>query len=136
MIVTCDVLCKKRLQLLDEIIAAEGYEDVNLARDMWAGFDLVGTSPVSNVLPGKVTPASLHPDDLCAAAPRANEALKASLGKMSSCGIRLCKKWLPDGSLVPISPLRIMSYPPDPRWSRVGKCVPLTTTAVAASMHV
>ena len=74
------VLCKKRLQLLDEIIAAEGYEDVNLARDMWAGFDLVGTSPVSNVLPGKVTPASLHPDDLCAAAPRANEALKASLG--------------------------------------------------------
>ncbi|CAE7203386.1 ubiad1 [Symbiodinium sp. CCMP2592] len=74
------VLCKKRLQLLDEIIAAEGYDDVNLARDIWAGFDLVGTSPVSNVLPGKVTPASLHPDDLCAAAPRANEALKVSLG--------------------------------------------------------
>ncbi|CAE7217665.1 ubiad1 [Symbiodinium sp. CCMP2592] len=74
------VLCKKRLQLLDEIIAAEGYDDVNLARDIWSGFDLVGTSPVSNVLPGKVTPASLHPDDLCAAAPRANEALKVSLG--------------------------------------------------------
>ncbi|CAE6963869.1 unnamed protein product [Symbiodinium sp. CCMP2592] len=74
------VLCKKRLQLLDEIIAAEGYEDVNLARDIWSGFDLVGKSPVSNVLPLKVTPASLHPDDLQDAAPRANEALKISLG--------------------------------------------------------
>ena len=82
------------------LIPVEGCEDVNLAWDMWAGFNLVGTSSVSNVPPGKVTPASLHPDDLCAgAAPRANEALKTSLGlpvtarKMSSC-VRLCKKWL------------------------------------------
>ena len=74
------VLQSKRLQLLDEIIATEGYDDVNLARDIREGFDLVGTSPVSNVLPGKVTPASLHPDDVCNAASRANEALQASLG--------------------------------------------------------
>ncbi|CAE7298793.1 unnamed protein product [Symbiodinium sp. CCMP2592] len=61
-----EVLRSKRLQLLDEIIASEGYEDVSLASDIRSGFDLVGTSPVSNVLPGKVSPASLHPDDVSA----------------------------------------------------------------------
>ncbi|CAE6929570.1 unnamed protein product [Symbiodinium sp. CCMP2592] len=75
-----EVLRSKRLQLLDEIIASEGYEDVSLASDIRSGFDLVGTSPVSNVLPGKVSPASLHPDDVSAAAGRANEALRMSLG--------------------------------------------------------
>ncbi|CAE7225449.1 RE2 [Symbiodinium sp. CCMP2592] len=75
-----EVLRSKRLQLLDEIIASEGYEDVSLASDIRSGFDLVGTSPVSNVLPGKVSPASLHPDDVSAAAGRANEALQMSLG--------------------------------------------------------
>ncbi|CAE7304323.1 unnamed protein product [Symbiodinium sp. CCMP2592] len=75
-----EVLRSKRLQLLDEIIAGEGYEDVSLASDIRSGFDLVGTSPVSNVLPGKVSPASLHPDDVSAAAGRANEALRMSLG--------------------------------------------------------
>jgi len=74
-----EVLQSKRLQLLDEIIATEGYDDVNLASDIRRGFDLVGTSPVSNVLPGKVSPASLHPDDVSDAAPRANEALRTSL---------------------------------------------------------
>ncbi|CAE7940064.1 unnamed protein product, partial [Symbiodinium necroappetens] len=36
------VMSCKRLQLLDEIIAAEGYGDTNLAADMRAGFDLAG----------------------------------------------------------------------------------------------
>ncbi|CAE7626849.1 unnamed protein product [Symbiodinium sp. CCMP2592] len=101
------VLCKKRLQLLDEIIAAEGYDDVNLARDIWSGFDLVGTSPVSNVLPGKVTPASLHPDDLCAAAPRANEALKVSLGSSGDRekDILLWEKTMKESDIRPLVPV-------------------------------
>ena len=77
------ILDQKRLQLLDEIISEEGYEDVSLAKDIKDGFDLVGVVPTSGILPGKVVPASLHPDDLCASAPRANEALKTCLG---SCG--------------------------------------------------
>ena len=77
------ILTQKRLQLLDEIISEEGYDDVSLARDIKDGFDLVGVAPTSGILPGKVVPASLHPDDLCAGASRANEALKTSLG---SCG--------------------------------------------------
>ena len=86
------VLRQKRLQLLDEIIAAEGYEDTNLAHDIRAGFDLVGTSPVSNILPGKVTPATLHPDDLRAASARSNEALKTTLGS-SGCKEQDEKLW-------------------------------------------
>ena len=39
--------------------------------------------PTSGILPGKVVPASLHPDDLCAGASCANEALRTCLG---SCG--------------------------------------------------
>ena len=78
--------------MLDEIIASEGYEDANLARDIRAGFDLVGTSPVSNILPGKVTPATLHPDDLRAASARANEALKTTLGS-SGCKDQDEKLW-------------------------------------------
>lgn len=74
------VLQSKRLQMLDEIIATDGYDDMNLASDIRRGFDLVRTSPVPNVLPGKVSPASLHPDDVCDAATRANEELQTSLG--------------------------------------------------------
>ena len=77
------ILTQKRLQLLDEIISEEGCDDVSLAKDIKDGFDLVGVVPTSGILPGKVVPASLHPDDLCAGASRANEALKTSLG---SCG--------------------------------------------------
>ena len=77
------ILDQKRLQLLDEIISEEGYDDVSLARDIRNGFDLVGVVPTSGILPGKVVPASLHPDDLCAGAARANEALRTCLG---SCG--------------------------------------------------
>ena len=78
-----NILDQKRLQLLDEIISEEGYDDTSLARDIKDGFDLVGIVPTSGILPGKVVPATLHPDELCANAPRANEALKLSLG---SCG--------------------------------------------------
>ena len=77
------ILDQKRLQLLDEIISEEGYDDISLARDIRDGFDLVGVVPTSGILPGKVVPASLHPNDLRASAPRANEALKTCLG---SCG--------------------------------------------------
>ena len=78
-----NILDQKRLQLLDEIIAGEGYDDISLARDIRDGFDLVGIVPTSGILPGKVAPATLRPDELSANAPRANEALRMSLG---SCG--------------------------------------------------
>ena len=74
------VLCKKRLQLLHEIIVEEGYPDRELACDIHKGFDLVGRCPTSNVLPGKLVPATLRAEDVQACAPRVQSALKASLG--------------------------------------------------------
>ena len=74
------VLCKKRLQLLHEIIAEEGYPDGDLAHDIHKGFDLVGRCPTSGVLPGKLVPATLRAEDVQACAPRVQAALKASLG--------------------------------------------------------
>ncbi|CAE7833327.1 ubiad1 [Symbiodinium sp. CCMP2592] len=90
------VMSCKRLQLLDEIIAAEGYGDINLASDLRAGFDLVGRAPESNVLPGKITPATMHPDDLVSTTVRAREALKLSLGSSGDAeqDLRLWNKTL------------------------------------------
>ena len=74
------ILSGKRLQLLREIIQEEGYGDVTLARDIQHGFDLVGRTPESNVLPGKLSPATLTAADLEACAPKVQQALKRSLG--------------------------------------------------------
>ena len=74
------VLSKKRLQLLHEVIAEEGYPDTELARDIHKGFDLVGRCPTSGVLPGKLVPATLRAEDVQACARRVQSALKASLG--------------------------------------------------------
>ena len=73
------ILSCKRLQLLDEIIKAEGYGDCNLATDIWKGFDLVGRIPESHVLPGKLVPATMLPSELKLHASRAREALRCSL---------------------------------------------------------
>ena len=136
------VLSKKHLQLLDEIIAAEGYEDVNLARDIQSGLDLVGKSPVSNVLPGKVTPATLHPDDLIAAASRSNEAVQTSLGSSGDVDrdLQLWDKTLQEvekGWL--IGPYDWDSLPADHVVShrfRTGSSVLLTTIVVVVSTPV
>ena len=69
------ILVQKLLELPDEIIE-ERYDDVFLGKDIRDGFDLVGVVPTSAILPGKVAPASWHPDELCAA----NEALRTFLG--------------------------------------------------------
>ena len=47
------ILKPKRLALLKNIIAAEGYPDTGLADDIARGFDLVGKIPQSGTLPKK-----------------------------------------------------------------------------------
>ena len=74
------VLCKKRLQLLHEIIEAENYPDKDLAKDIWRGFNLVGRCPTSGVLPGKLVPATLLAEDLQGCARKVQDALRTSLG--------------------------------------------------------
>ena len=74
------IMSRKRLQLLDEIIRTEGYEDVLLPRDMLKGFDLTGRVPTSGVLPGKISPATMHADDLMMHSGRNREAVRESLG--------------------------------------------------------
>ena len=74
------ILCKKRLQLLHEIIEAENYPDKDLAKDIWHGFDLVGRCPTSGVMPGKLVPATLLAEDLQACARKVQDALRTSLG--------------------------------------------------------
>ena len=73
-------MSRKRLQLLDEIIRTEGYGDVLLPRDMLKGFDLTGRVPTSGVLPGKISPATMHADDLMMHSGRNREAVRESLG--------------------------------------------------------
>ena len=74
------VLSQKRLQLLHEIIQAEGYADKDLAKDIHRGFDLVGRCPSSGVLPGKLVPASLDAESLLSCARKVQGALKSTLG--------------------------------------------------------
>ena len=77
------IMSRKRLQLLDEIIRTEGYGDVLLPRDMLKGFDLTGRVPTSGVLPGKISPATMHADDLMMHSERNREAIRESLGSSS-----------------------------------------------------
>ena len=102
------VLSKKRLQLLREIIQAEGYADKDLARDIHRGFDLVGRCPSSGVLPGKLVPASLDAGSLLSCARKVQDALKATLGPSGDDAvdkelvvgpIRVGCTWSPRGSV-------------------------------------
>ena len=76
------ILGCKRLQLLHEIIQAEGYADKHLAEDILHGFDLVGRCPPSafRSLAREIGPASMHANDLRGCASKVQGALKASLG--------------------------------------------------------
>ena len=98
------IMSCKRLQLLDEIIRTEGYGDVLLPRDMLKGFDLTGRVPTSGVLPGKISPAAMHADDLMMHSGRNREEfasrwdLPAILSKTGHCGPRLLRRWKRAGS--------------------------------------
>lgn len=70
------ILDSKRLLLMKHIIEQEGYEDTSLADDLMTGFSLVGDVPRSNVLPQKMTPASMSTQDLKSNSQRANKALR------------------------------------------------------------
>ena len=70
------ILDSKRLLLMKHIIEQEGYEDTSLADDLMTGFSLVGDVPKSNVLPQKMTPASMSTQDLQSNSQRANKALR------------------------------------------------------------
>ena len=52
------------MQLLREIIEAEGYADKDLGKDIHRGFDLAGNCPASGVLPGKLVPVTLQEREL------------------------------------------------------------------------
>ena len=77
------VLSRKRLQLLRDIIKAEGYADKDLSKDFYRGFDLVGKCLASGILPDKLVPATLQAAELQACARKIPASLKASLGSSS-----------------------------------------------------
>ena len=57
-----EVLSKKNLMVFDEMIKSCGYEDVNIARDIESGFDLMGHLPSSGVFQKSSSFASLMPE--------------------------------------------------------------------------
>ena len=70
------ILDKKRIALMRHLIQQEGYDDSTLADDIELGFDLVGDSPTSSVLPSKLVPATISKEDLPRHSERANKALR------------------------------------------------------------
>eukprot|EP00434_Breviolum_minutum_P016189 symbB.v1.2.014265.t1/scaffold1033.1/size247163/3 len=70
------ILESKRLLLMKHIIEHEGYDDISLADDLISGFSLVGDVPKSNVLPPRMSPASMSTHDLQSNSQRANKALR------------------------------------------------------------
>ena len=70
------ILEKKRVALMRHLIKQEGYDDHTLADDIELGFDLVGDSPASSVLPSKLVPATISKEDLLRHSEKANKALR------------------------------------------------------------
>ena len=70
------ILEKKRIALMRYLIKQEGYDDQTLADDIELGFDLVGDSPASSVLPSKLVPATISKEDLLRHSEKANKALR------------------------------------------------------------
>ena len=79
------ILLGKRLCLMKRIILDEGYDDRDLATDVEQGFSLVGEVPRSNVLPGKLLPATISTVDLARNASKANVALRYMTRSSGSC---------------------------------------------------
>ena len=50
-----EVLRNKKVLVVDEMIKCSGYGDKNIAKDISAGFDLMGTLPSSNAFEAKST---------------------------------------------------------------------------------
>ena len=70
------ILDSKRVAFMRYVIEAEGYDDRSLADDLERGFDLVGDTPKSSVLPAKLVPATISQQDLGKHASKANKALR------------------------------------------------------------
>eukprot|EP00435_Cladocopium_sp_Y103_P035488 s3870_g9.t1 len=70
------ILDSKRIALMRHLIKQEGYDDHTLADDIELGFELVGDSPASSVLPPKLNPATISKEDLGRHADKANKALR------------------------------------------------------------
>ena len=70
------ILDKKRIALMRHLIKQEGYDDTTLADDIELGFDLVGDSPTSSVLPSKLVPATISKEDLLRHSEKGNKALR------------------------------------------------------------
>lgn len=70
------ILEKKRISLMRYLIKQEGYDDHTLADDVELGFNLVGDSPTSSVLPPKLVPATISKDDLHRHSDKASKALR------------------------------------------------------------
>ena len=73
------ILGCKRLKLMEALLAEIGSRDVDLAKDVADGFDLVGKLPESHVFSRKLRPASLAPESLRNIAPKARAAVLASV---------------------------------------------------------
>eukprot|EP00438_Fugacium_kawagutii_P027862 Skav203260 [mRNA] locus=scaffold2987:9349:10848:+ [translate_table: standard] len=71
-----NILKPKRLELLGRMISTMEYPDVNLAKDISSGFDLVRKIPSSEVLPKKFSPAAMSVEDLKRNATQSRIALK------------------------------------------------------------
>ena len=70
------ILDKKRIALMRHIIEHEGYDDRTLADDLEHGFELVGDSPTSTVLPPKLVAATISQEDLQRHSDKASKALR------------------------------------------------------------
>ena len=66
------ILQMKKICLMKNVIAEEGYEDATLADDLAKGFDLVGQAPMSNVLP----PTLVSVEELRRTSSKSNIALQ------------------------------------------------------------
>ena len=70
------ILDAKRIALMRYLVKSEGYDDYTLPDDIEQGFELVGDSPTSSVLPPKIVPATISQEDLHRHSDKANKALR------------------------------------------------------------
>ena len=87
------ILDSKRISFMRYVIETESYDDRSLADDLESGFDLVGDTPKSSVLPVKLVPATISQQDLCEHASKTNRALQYMT---RSCGDESLDKQLGD----------------------------------------
>ena len=73
-----EILKGKSMRLFDEMLQASDYPDLDLARQVCKGFDLLGPIPDSGVMPKKLTTAALSEEDIRCVADLNRESIWAS----------------------------------------------------------